>query len=238
MFGCRFPSTACRLVLPLDRDVDAAFGHQIAHYRPAFRASTRAAASRTRSRNDAECRAFASRCSVDRADTSLGPSSSSRSAPARTARSDAAVMLPVASEAAASIESVTTTPRKPSRSRRSPSMIGRDCDAMRFRSRAGVARVRHHHERHARADRGRERRQVDGHELRAARRIVTGPSSVFTVAAAEPREVLGGGGDTPRAPAGHGRSDSRCSRASGRWRTTCPPARCRGRSARPPPGPG
>ena len=50
------------LVLPLDRDVDAAFGHQMADYRPAFKASTRAAASCTRCRNDAECRAFASRC--------------------------------------------------------------------------------------------------------------------------------------------------------------------------------
>jgi hypothetical protein len=51
-----------RLVLPLDGDVDAAFRHQIAHYRPAFRASTRAAAWRTRSRNDADRRASASRC--------------------------------------------------------------------------------------------------------------------------------------------------------------------------------
>ncbi len=51
-----------RLILPLDGDVDAAFDHQIAHYRPAFRASTRAAAWRTRSRNAAERRASASRC--------------------------------------------------------------------------------------------------------------------------------------------------------------------------------
>ena len=63
--------------------------------------------------------------------------SSSRSAPARTARSDVAVIEPVASDAAASIESVTTTPRKPSSPRSTPSMTGCDCDAIRSRSSAG-----------------------------------------------------------------------------------------------------
>ena len=46
-------------------------------------------------------------------------------------------MLPVASEARASIESVTTTPRNPRRPRSSSSMIGADCEAIRSASSAG-----------------------------------------------------------------------------------------------------
>ena len=65
------------------------------------------------------------------------PVSSTRSAPARTARSDTVAMSPVAIDARASIESVITTPRNPSRRRSRPSMIAGDCEAMWSGSSAG-----------------------------------------------------------------------------------------------------
>ena len=89
------------------------------------------------------------------------------SAPARTARSDATATLPVASDARASIESVITTPRKPSSTAQQllddRARLRRDVTRVEGR----VARVADHHERHAGADRGLERRQVDRLQLRA-----------------------------------------------------------------------
>ena len=141
--------------------------------------------------------------------------SSSRSAPARTARSDVAVIEPVASDAAASIESVTTTPRKPQlaaqhalddglRLRRDPVAVERR-----------VARVADHHERDARVDRRREGRQVDRLELRARavdrRRAVVGVDG----RAAEAGEVLDGGGDAAGAPARARRRRSAASASPG-----------------------
>ena len=69
-----------------------------------------------------------------------------------------------------------------------------------------VARVREHHERHALGDRGAERARG-----RAATGPLTvaGPSSVFTVAAPEAREVLGGGGHAAVAHPPHRRAGAR-----------------------------
>ena len=117
--------------------------------------------------------------------------SRSRSAPARIARSDTAVIEPVASDARASIESVTTTPRKPSSSRSTPSMIGRDCDAIRAAVERRVARVPDHHERDSGGDRGLERAADRppraGHASAGWSRLA---SSVFAGAAPIPGKCL------------------------------------------------
>ncbi len=128
---------------------------------------------------------------------------SSRSAPARTARSETFVMLPVASDARASIESVTTTPRKPSSSRSTPSMIGCDCEAMRAAVECRIARVPDHHERHAGVDCGRERRQVDRLELLARAGDRHARAVGVRGGGAEPGKVLRRRRNAAGAPARH-----------------------------------
>ena len=99
-------------------------------------ASTRAAAARTWARNSGELRARAS----SRGKTSFqlaDPVIRIRSAPARTERSAALATPDCARTAAASMLSVTITPSKPRRRRRSPRTIARDCEAIRRPSSAG-----------------------------------------------------------------------------------------------------
>ena len=113
-------------------------------------------------------------------------------------------MLPVASDACASSESVTTTPRKPSSSRRSSCTIGRDCDAMRDAVERGVPRVADHYERDAGGDRRPERRQVDRVERGA--RPPDRHDRVVGVRGrcAQSREVLRGRRDPAGSPSPHG----------------------------------
>ena len=129
--------------------------------------------------------------------------SSRRSAPAPTARSETAVMLPVASDARASIESVTTTPRKPSSSRSRPSMIGLrlrgDARAVERR----IACVPDHHERHSRTYRRFERRQVHGLECGPRAPDRHSGSVGVRRRATEAGEVLRGRGDSACAPSLH-----------------------------------
>ena len=113
------------------------------------------------------------------------------------------MILPVASDALASIESVTTTPRNPSssRSRRldDRSRLRGDAKAIECR----IACVPDHDERHAGVHCGRERRQVDRLELLAR----AGDRHTRTVGvrrgATEPGKVLRSRRNAAGAPAGH-----------------------------------
>ena len=143
---------------------------------------------------------------------------------------------PVERDARASSESVTTTPPKPSSPRRSPSMIGSDCDAMRIAVERRIARMPDHDEPDTPAataarNGARSTRSSSARE----RGIRTTASSVFAAAPPMPGKCFAAASDAARA-AIRGRRRARTrSRAPGRARTARDAIAAGRRSGRPRP---
>ena len=100
-------------------------------------------------------------------------------------------MSPVASDAAASIESVTTTPLEAHVAAQEVAQDRRGLRRDVIGVERGIPRMADHHERHAGLDRGRERAAGRRRSSSSRERsIVAGPSSVLTVAPPRPGKCL------------------------------------------------